>query len=56
MAKAKAPRRDYDEDMRPHPLPPEDATDEELWERGHEFVKSVLSGAGARRDPEPSAR
>ena len=58
MAKARAPRRDYDEDMRPHPLPPEDATDEELWARGHEFVKAVLNGAGvqpARRAPDPKA-
>ena len=58
MAKTRAPRRDYNEDMRPHPLPPEDATEEELWERGHQFVKAVLNGAGvqpARREPEREA-
>ncbi|MCY3755937.1 MAG: hypothetical protein OXG99_17825 [Alphaproteobacteria bacterium] len=52
MAKTKALRRDYNEDMRPHPLPPEDATEEELWERGREVVKAVLSSAGTRREPE----
>ncbi len=53
MAKPKAPRRDYDADLRPSP-PRDDATDEELWERGHEFVKAVLAGAGTRRKPEPT--
>ena len=54
MAKPKAPARDYQADMRPRPLPPDDATDEELWDRGHDFVKAVLAGAGTRRKPEPT--
>lgn len=53
-SKPKAPQRDYQADMRPRPLPPDDATDEELWDRGHEFVKAVLAGAGTRRKPEPT--
>ena len=55
MAKTRAPRRDYNEDMRPHPLPPEDATEEELWERGHAAVQRLLGVQPARREPEREA-
>ena len=41
MSKPKAAPRDYEADLRFDP-PLEDATTEELWERGHEFVKNTL--------------
>ena len=45
------PARDYEADQRPAPPPP-DASEIALWDRGHQFVKSVLAGAGARK-PQP---
>ena len=42
MARKTREKRDYEADMRPHPLPPEDATDEELKERGPAAEQTLL--------------
>ena len=51
MARKKAPPRDFEADKRFAP-PPEDASPEELMERGHALAKAVLGGAGVGREPE----
>ena len=50
MPQDKKPARDYEADLRPSP-PPKNATDDEMWERGHQFVQSVLADAGAKKPP-----
>lgn len=53
MTKEKAPARDYEADLRVEPLP-EIVTTEDLWARGHSFIKGVFGGAGVKK-PEPAA-
>ena len=47
MPKPKAPRRDYDADLR-FVRPAENATSKERAAYGHAFVKAVANGAGAK--------
>ena len=51
MKKTKAPRRDYNADLRFDPAPP-DSTKEELIERADRLIKAMVSGGAPRQAPE----
>ena len=49
MSKTKRPPHDYDADLRVHPLPDENMTNDELLERFERGVKSLFRGDPPRR-------
>ena len=54
MSKTKRPLHDYDADLRVHPLPDENMTNDELLERFERGVKSLSRGDPPRREaPQP---